>query len=201
MTNITEILEELSATSNGTDEPIVANRRRRLAKFFEGEALPAQEKSFLWQLINGKASFGEKAARRIENTYGMNAGYLDVTDDGKPVEGGGGRLVLRASEADTVLSVVYGALKLAGLPEDFFGSKATIRESLMLGQRLDAYTIGEIKRAVIEMWQQEAESIGILAEHPDDGLEGLERARKRIGAEVANMLFDKLKERADRPGK
>ena len=78
MTNITEILEELSATSNGTDEPIVANRRRRLAKFFEGEALPAQEKSFLWQ--------------------------------------------------------------------------------------------------------QEAESIGILAEHPDDGLEGLERARKRIGS-------------------
>ena len=68
----------------------------------------------------------------------------------------------------------------------------------MQGQRLDAYTLGEIKRAMIELWQQEAESIGILAEHPDDGTEGLELARKRIGADVAGMLFDKLKERSER---
>lgn len=69
----------------------------------------------------------------------------------------------------------------------------------MQGQRLDSYTLGEIKRAVIDLWQNEAESIGALAEHQDDKTEGLERARKRIGAEVASMLFDKLKERADRP--
>lgn len=201
MTHITEMLEESSVSSNGTDEPLVANRRRRLAKFFEGTSMPAREKSFLSQLINGKASFGEKAARRIENTYGMGSGYLDVDDDGKPIEGGGGRLVLRPGEADVVFSIVSGALNLAGLPEDFFGSKEVVKESLMQGQRLDAYTLGEIKRAMIELWQQEAESIGILAEHPDDGREGLERARKRIGADVAGMLFDKLKERADRPRK
>lgn len=201
MPNITEMLTESSESQNGTDDPIVANRRRRLAKFFEGTAIPAKEKSFLSQLINGKAPFREKAARRLEGTYGMGSGYLDVDDDGKPIEGGGGCLVLRPGEADVVLSIVSGALNLAGLPEDFFGSKASVKESLMQGQRLDAYTLGEIKRAMIELWQQEAESIGILAEHPDDGTEGLKQARKRIGADVAGMLFDKLKERAERPKK
>lgn len=90
MTNITEMLEELSATSNGTDEPIVANRRKRLAKFFEGSSRPETEKSLLSQLINGKAPFREKVARRLEVTYGMGSGYLDLDNDGEPVDGGGG---------------------------------------------------------------------------------------------------------------
>lgn len=201
MTNITEMLEELSATSNGTDEPIVANRRKRLAKFFEGSSRPETEKSLLSQLINGKAPFREKVARRLEVTYGMGSGYLDLDNDGEPVDGGGGRLILRPGEADSILSIVSSALKLAGLPEEFFGSKEAVKTALMQGQRLDSYTLGEIKRAVIDLWQNEAESIGALAEHQDDKTEGLERARKRIGAEVANMLFDKLKERADRPRK
>lgn len=52
-------------------------RRKRLQDWFEGKSLPSKEKSYLSQLINGKASFGERAARRIEQTYGMGADYLD----------------------------------------------------------------------------------------------------------------------------
>ncbi|MHA0949528.1 hypothetical protein [Enterobacter ludwigii] len=52
-------------------------RRKRLAEWFSEKTLPEKEKSYLSQLINGKASFGERAARRIENDYGMPAGYLD----------------------------------------------------------------------------------------------------------------------------
>lgn len=53
------------------------NRRERLKEWFAGKSLPAKEKSYLSQLMTGKASFGEKAARRIECTYGMPPGYLD----------------------------------------------------------------------------------------------------------------------------
>ncbi|RXK33852.1 hypothetical protein BBD39_07370 [Arsenophonus endosymbiont of Bemisia tabaci Asia II 3] len=52
-------------------------RQRRLKEWFSDKTLPEKEKSYLSQLINGKTSFGEKAARRIEHTYGMPNGYLD----------------------------------------------------------------------------------------------------------------------------
>ncbi|MDR5756476.1 hypothetical protein [Caballeronia sp. LZ035] len=39
--------------------------------------MPPKEKSYFSQLTNGAASFGEKAARRIEKQYGMADGYLD----------------------------------------------------------------------------------------------------------------------------
>lgn len=53
-------------------------RRKRLAAWFSSRTLPEKEKSYLSQLINGKASFGERAARRIERDYGMSPGYLDM---------------------------------------------------------------------------------------------------------------------------
>ncbi|WP_432321968.1 S24 family peptidase [Yersinia enterocolitica] len=54
-------------------------RRRRLKQWFDGKTLPEREKSYLSQLMTGKStSFGEKAARRLELTYGMPGGYLDV---------------------------------------------------------------------------------------------------------------------------
>jgi len=56
-------------------------RRARLKKWFDGRSMPADEKSYLSQLINGKSSFGEKAARRLESTYGMPAMYLDTPLD------------------------------------------------------------------------------------------------------------------------
>lgn len=53
-------------------------RRLRLKEWFKDRTLPPKEKSYLSQLMSGKATFGEKAARRIEQTYGMPGGYLDI---------------------------------------------------------------------------------------------------------------------------
>lgn len=57
---------------------ITENRRRRLREWFAGKNLPPLEKSYLSQLMTGRASFGERAARRIERDYGMPEGYLDT---------------------------------------------------------------------------------------------------------------------------
>ncbi|MGL9721778.1 hypothetical protein [Symbiopectobacterium sp.] len=56
-------------------------RRKRLKEWFSDRSLPTREKSFLSQLTTGKASFGERAARRIERDYGMPDGYLDTDND------------------------------------------------------------------------------------------------------------------------
>jgi hypothetical protein len=56
-------------------------RRARLKAWFKDIPFPEKEKSYLSQLINGKASFGEKAARRLEKTYGMPHRYLDTPLD------------------------------------------------------------------------------------------------------------------------
>lgn len=53
-------------------------RRARLKAWFAKRTLPTDEKSYLSQLIGGKASFGEKAARRLEATYEMPPMYLDT---------------------------------------------------------------------------------------------------------------------------
>jgi len=66
------------ATANQHDNMnIVENRRKRLCKWFADKPIPQKEKSFLSQLMGGKASFGEKAARRIKRDYSMPFGYLD----------------------------------------------------------------------------------------------------------------------------
>lgn len=62
-------------------------RRARLAAWFKNRTLPADEKSYLSQLITGKtSSFGEKAARRLEKTYEMPPGYLDTPPDEEPAQ-------------------------------------------------------------------------------------------------------------------
>ncbi|MEC3764993.1 hypothetical protein [Cupriavidus sp. SS-3] len=52
------------------------NRRRQLRLWLQGRTAPAKEKSYFSQLLNG-ASFGERAARRLERDYGMGEGFLD----------------------------------------------------------------------------------------------------------------------------
>ncbi len=52
-------------------------RRQRLKEWFSDRSVPEAEKSYLSQLMNAKASFGERAARRLEVTYHMPQGYLD----------------------------------------------------------------------------------------------------------------------------
>lgn len=56
-------------------------RRQQLRRWFQGRTLPQHEKSYLSQLMHGKASFGERAARRLERDYGMPPGYLDRPAD------------------------------------------------------------------------------------------------------------------------
>lgn len=63
------------------DDSYVKNRRAQLKKFFENRTLPVKEKSYLSQLIGGTGSFGAKAARRLEKTYGMGEYFLERQDD------------------------------------------------------------------------------------------------------------------------
>lgn len=58
---------------------IVEIRRKNLAEWFSGDRpIPPREKSYISQLLNGKSPFREKAARRLEITYGMGEMYLDA---------------------------------------------------------------------------------------------------------------------------
>lgn len=66
---------------NSTEE----TRRSRLKDWFSSRSIPAKEKSYISQLLNGKAPFGEKAARRLEHTYGMGDLYLDTPEATTPV--------------------------------------------------------------------------------------------------------------------
>jgi hypothetical protein len=52
-------------------------RIARLRQWFSDKSVPADEKSFISQLLSKKAPFGERAARRLERTYGMGEFYLD----------------------------------------------------------------------------------------------------------------------------
>ena len=63
-------------------------RRARLKEWFANRSVPENEKSYMSQLMSGKASFGEKAARRIESEYGMGTGYLDRTYEDPPIPEG-----------------------------------------------------------------------------------------------------------------
>lgn len=63
---------------------IASIRRSRLRLWFSNKSIPESEKSYISQLIHGKASFGEKAARRLEKTYKMPDKYLD-SDEQQPV--------------------------------------------------------------------------------------------------------------------
>lgn len=58
-------------------------RRARLRLWFSERCIPEKEKSYLSQLMGGKASFGERAARRLEHDYGMGDKYLDTPIGGQ----------------------------------------------------------------------------------------------------------------------
>lgn len=55
-------------------------RRERLKAWLVGKILPRRERSYFSQLVNGQAPFGERAARRIENEYGLGTNFLDGAD-------------------------------------------------------------------------------------------------------------------------
>lgn len=65
------------------DTKIVKLRRERLREWLKHHSVPPEEKSYFSQL-KAHGSFGEKAARRLEEKYGMGEMYLDtpVVEDG-----------------------------------------------------------------------------------------------------------------------
>lgn len=52
-------------------------KAKNLKQQFSDKTISSKEKSYISQLINGKASFGEKQARRLEHDYAMPEFYLD----------------------------------------------------------------------------------------------------------------------------
>ncbi|WP_237929949.1 hypothetical protein [Buttiauxella sp. S19-1] len=52
-------------------------RQQRLREWFSDKTIPREESSYISQLMSGRTTFGAKAARRLEGTYGMPVGYLD----------------------------------------------------------------------------------------------------------------------------
>lgn len=65
---------------------IQEKRRTQLRKWVALNGTPAKEKSYFSQLTNANASFGERAARRIEQQYRMGEGYLDSDKAPAPVD-------------------------------------------------------------------------------------------------------------------
>jgi hypothetical protein len=61
-------------------------RRERLRVALAGRQVKAEDQSYISQLLSGKASFGEKAARRLERDYLLPAMSLDQPFD-LPVAG------------------------------------------------------------------------------------------------------------------
>lgn len=61
-------------------------RREKLRLWFASTPIPSKEKSYISQLLSGKCSFREKAARRLEETYSMGDMYLDTPIPGADEE-------------------------------------------------------------------------------------------------------------------
>lgn len=82
-------------------------RQTKLAGWFKDKTLPSKEKSYISQLMSGKSSFGEKAARRLERDYGMPPRFLDSNEE------------LQSDEIEFVGFVPNGMVKVVG--EAFLG--------------------------------------------------------------------------------
>ena len=67
----------LEISKQTVDMEISDVRRERLRAWYSSRSIPGHEKSYISQLLSGKSSFGEKAARRLERQYGMPHLYLD----------------------------------------------------------------------------------------------------------------------------
>lgn len=67
----------LEISKQTVDMEISDVRRDRLRAWYSSRSIPEREKSYISQLLSGKSSFGEKAARRLEKQYGMPHLYLD----------------------------------------------------------------------------------------------------------------------------
>lgn len=64
---------------------IIEIRRENLREWFANRSLPEKDKSYISQVLNGRTTFGERAARRLERDYGMGENYLDTVHSGLPL--------------------------------------------------------------------------------------------------------------------
>lgn len=170
-------------------------RRRNLATFFGGGPLPPDEKSYISQLLKGKASFGERAARRLERTYNMGDGYLDR--DGTPGDTPKQGHALEASSMATLaVSIIQSTLMMAGLPKNFLGEEAELRTMIMQrkSNRSRSVTPDQIREAFVKMWVEDGDAIASLAQSRGVGDESREDVRRRIGEKVASTLLEKVKQ-------
>ncbi|NUX55951.1 hypothetical protein [Paraburkholderia youngii] len=62
-------------------------RRAALQQWVNEHGVPPREKSYFSQLLSGTASFGERAARRLEQDYGMAPGCLEHPERPRPQQG------------------------------------------------------------------------------------------------------------------
>lgn len=113
-----------------TKQLIAATRRNNLAKWFSKRPIPAAEKSYLSQLIRGKAPFGEKAARRLENQYGMGDGYLDKDVDNAVTGGGTENSYSLSPQAIKLISVISRLDQAGGMEDVLTAAELLLRKSL-----------------------------------------------------------------------
>lgn len=170
-------------------------RRKNLEQFFSGGPLPPDEKSYISQLLKGKASFGERAARRLEKTYNMGAGYLDRAGAEGDVPKQGPTLEA-SSMATLAVSIIQSTLMMAGLPKNFLGEEAELRTAIMQrkSNRSRIITPDQIREAFVKMWVEDGDAIASLAQTRGGGGESVEEARRRIGEKIASTLLAKVKE-------
>jgi hypothetical protein len=98
------------------DTEIIKTRRANLRRWVDQHGIPQDEKSYFSQLLNS-GSFGERAARRLEQAYRMGEHYLD-----RPLEGissasastpmrrmlpAGGSVLMRVDEEELHLMTLY----------------------------------------------------------------------------------------------
>lgn len=99
VSQLLEVADQISGEVSLTD--VTSTRRQKLRIWFSANPIPKEEKSYLSQLLSGKASFGERAARRLESEYGMPAGYLDDGAEAPDTES-----LLLPGRAQRILNVI-----------------------------------------------------------------------------------------------
>ena len=107
-------------------------RRANLRRWAEQHGVPSKEKSYFSQLLGG-ASFGERAARRLEADYGMASGILDQEIDGEvtPTDDPAHRPRELSSAARALIAAIEKADRNGLDPEAF----ATIGDVLALATK------------------------------------------------------------------
>lgn len=111
-------------------------RQQRLKEWFIDKPIPREESSYISQLMNGRSAFGPKAARRLEQSYGMPGGYLDepYPEENKP---------------STIRDLDFRQLKLLELADDLPDSE--VDEIIKLMEEKKRFYEGRAKEYLAKM--------------------------------------------------